>query len=186
MRLWLAALLIFGSAACSGQGGGANQAANGAAPAAAIITPLQPGRWEMTMRVVSMEVPNAPPEIAAQVRAQPLPPQEVQYDCVTPQEAAFPMEGFRQQLIHDQPNLSCAPTTQLFNGGRIRIVMECRGMNGQPDQRMAISGTFTTNTLQAAVSTTSTAPVAGTAQLVQVENTMLGRRVGECNGTETE
>jgi hypothetical protein len=28
--------------------------------------------------------------------------------------------------------------------------------------------------------------VAGTMQLVQVENTMIGRRVGACNGTETQ
>ena len=186
MRLSLAALLILGSAACSGQGGGANQTANGTAPAAAITTPLRPGRWEMTMRVVSMELPDASPEIAARARGQQLPPMQIQYDCITPQEAADPIGGFRQQLIHDQPNLSCEPTTQQFGNGQIRIAMQCHGLNGAADQRMAVVGGFTTDSLQAAVSTTTSTPIGGSMQLVQVENTMTGRRVGECNGTETE
>lgn len=186
MKFLPAALLILGSAACSGQGGGGNQASNGPASAMAMATPLQAGRWEMTMQAVSIEAPNASPDIAAQLRAQPLPPAQIQYDCVTPQEAAFPMEGFRQQLIRDQPNLSCTPTAQQFNDGRIRIVMECRGLNSQPDQRMALVGTFTSNSLQAAVSTTTTTPIAGSMELVQVENTMTGRWVGQCNGTETQ
>lgn len=137
------------------------------------------------MRAVSLEVPNAPPEVAAQLRGQPLPPPQIQYNCVTPQEAADPMVGLRQQLIRDQPNLSCEPTAQTFSAGRIRIAMNCRGLNGQADQRLALVGNFTANSLQAAVSTTTTMPVAGTMQLVQVENTMIGRRVGECDGTET-
>jgi hypothetical protein len=190
MKPAAALLLVLAAAACNGQTGGGNQpaaqTATGTPPEAAVATPLQPGRWEMTMRAVSVELPNASPEIAAQVRAQPLPPVQVQYDCVTQQEAARPMEGFRQQLIHDQPNLSCTPGEQQFDDGRIRIVMECRGLNSQPDQRMALVGTFTTNTLQAAVSTTTTTPVAGSPQLVQVENTMTGRWVGACDGTETE
>jgi hypothetical protein len=186
MKPPLALLLAFGAAACGGQGGGANQAATGTAASGVVTTPLQPGRWEMTMRAVSMEMPNASPEIAAQLRAQPLPPQQIEYDCVTPQEAANPMEGIRQQLIHDQPNLSCEPTAQQFSDGRIRIALDCHGLNGQADQQMALVGTFTVNSLQAAVSTTTTAPVAGSTQQVQVENTLTGRRVGECTGTETE
>jgi hypothetical protein len=186
MKLPAAASLVLATAACNSQGGGANQAAAGSPPSAAVATPLQAGRWEMTMRAVSMELPNAPPEIAAQLRGQPLPPAQIQYDCVTPQEAANPMEGFRQQLIHEQPNLSCEPTAQTFSGGQIRIAMDCHGLNGQPDQRLALVGSFTTDSLQAAVSTTTTTAVAGTMQLVQVENTMIGRRVGACNGTETQ
>jgi hypothetical protein len=186
MKLPAAASLVLAISACNSQGSGANQAAAGATPSAAIATPMQPGRWQMTLRAVSMELPNASPEIAAQLRAQPLPPPQIQYDCVTPQEAADPMGGFRQQLMHDQPNLSCEPTTQMFSGGQIRIAMNCHGLNGQPDQRLAVVGSFTTSSLQAAVSTTTTAPVAGTMQLVQIENTMIGRRVGECDGTETK
>jgi Protein of unknown function (DUF3617) len=187
MRPALALLLALGAAACNGQAGGnrAGGSKQAAAPTA-VTTPMQAGRWEMTTRAVSMDIPNAPPEIAAQLRAQPLPPAEIQYDCITPQEAANPMEGIRLQLVRDQPNLSCEPTEQQFSNGRIRIALECRGLNGQPDQRMAVVGSFTITTLQAAVSTSTTAPVAGSMQLVQVENTMIGRRVGECTGTETE
>jgi hypothetical protein len=184
MKLPAAASLILALAACSSQGGGANQAAAGGTPSTAAATPLQAGRWEMTMRAVSMELPNAPPEIAAQLRGQPLPPAQIQFDCVSPQEAADPMSGLRQQLVREQPNLSCEPTAQEFSGGRIRIAMNCHGMNGQPDQQLALVGTYTANSLQAAVSTTTTAPVAGTMQRVQIENTMIGRRVGECDGTE--
>lgn len=186
MKLPAAAALVLAMAACNSQGGNANQAAAGGTPSAVAPTPLAAGRWEMTMRAVSLELPNAPPEISAQLRGQPLPAPQIQYDCVTPQEAADPMAGFRQQLIRDQPNLSCEPTEQQFSGGRIRIAMNCRGLNGQPDERLALVGSFTATSLQAAVSTTTTAPVAGTMQRVQIENVMVGRRVGACDGTETQ
>lgn len=186
MRQRLAILLLLGAAACSGQSGGANQTATGTPTAAAGTTMLQPGRWEITRRVVSMEMPNAPPEVSAQLRSQPAQPPEVAYDCITPQQAANPIEDIRQTLIHEQPNLSCTPTTQIFGNGRIRLGLDCRGLNGEADQRLAMVGTYTATTLRAAVSTRTATAMAGAMQLVQAENTMIGRRVGECNGTETE
>lgn len=192
MKAPAAAFLALALAACNSQGGGANNqmAAAGTPPpppaAPAVATTLQPGRWEMTMRVVSLDMPNAPPEMVERLRAQPMPPPSVQANCVTPEEAADLAGNFRQELLRDQPNLSCQPGDQTFTNGQIRVAMNCRGMNGQPDTRLAVVGSFTAASVQAAVSADTSMPVGdGTSQAVRVESTLTGRRVGECNGTET-
>ena len=47
-------------------------------------------------------------------------------------------------------------------------------------------GSFTETSIQAAVTAASSTPVGnGAMQSVRIESTLTGRRVGECNGTET-
>lgn len=192
MKLPAVLLLPFAIAACNSQNNAGNQAAgnaSAAAPAAAPAGPatLRPGRWEMTMRVVSFDMPNAPPEMLAQLRAQPMPPPQTNASCMTPEEASDMVGNFRRQVLQNQPNLSCQIGDQQFGGGRIRISMNCTGRNGQPDQRLAMVGSFTDSNVQIAVSADSAAPVGdGTTQAVRIESTLTGRRVGECNGTEQD
>jgi hypothetical protein len=140
----------------------------------------------MTTRFVSVDMPNAPPEVAERLRAQPLPQPQTQNNCMSQSEASDLVANFRRQIVQTQPNLSCDMGDQSFGGGQIRIAMNCRGLNGQPDQRMAMVGSYTDNSVQIAVSAATSAPVGdGTMQAVRIESTLTGRRVGECNGTET-
>ena len=189
MKLPAAVLTVFALAACNSQNKAeANRtaAAGPSAPGpAAPASSLQPGRWEMTMRVVSLDMPNAPPEIAERLRAQPMPPPQMTPNCITPQEASDFVGNFRQQLLQNQ-TMSCEIGDQQFGNGQIRISMTCRGQNGQPDQRLAMVGSFTGTSIQAAVTAGSSMPVGnGTMQSVRIESTLTGRRVGECNGTES-
>jgi Protein of unknown function (DUF3617) len=198
MKLPVIAIAILLVAGCNkaGPAPGANQAGpagqtatGGTAPpvAPAAVDRLQPGAWEMTMRVASIEMPNAPPEMLEQLRAQPLPPPQIQRSCITPDEASNPTENFRRQMAANQ-NLSCEMGDGTFGGGRIRIALNCRGANGQADQRMAMVGSFTATSMQVAVSADTTTPATGgmAPQAIRVQSTMTGRRVGECNGTETQ
>ncbi|HTU10844.1 MAG TPA: DUF3617 domain-containing protein [Allosphingosinicella sp.] len=195
MKLPAAALIALLATACNSQNdAGANQAAPGnsaVAPAPAPAAPattatMRPGRWEMTMRVVSLDMPGASPELLAQLRAQPMPPAQTQASCMTPEEAADMVGNFRRQIVRDQPNLDCTISDQQFGGGRIRVGMSCRGLNGQPDQRLAMVGGFNDSSIQVAVSADSSTQTPNGMQAVRIESTLTGRRTGECNGTETD
>ena len=148
---------------------------------------MRPGRWEMTMRVVSLDLPNAPPEMVEQLRAQPMPPPQVTASCMTPEEAADMGGNIRRQIVQNQANLSCDAGDQRFDGGQIRVSLNCRGLNGQPDQRLAMVGSFTDSSLQTGITAATTMQAAdGTRQEVRIESTLTGRRVGECQGNETD
>jgi len=187
MKLPAAILLPFAIAACNKQdNAGANRMAAGNGAQAASAT-LQPGRWEMTMRVIALDLPNASPEMAEQLRAQPMPPPQVTANCMTPEEAADMGGNIRRQIVQNQANLSCDVGDQRFDSGQIRVSLNCRGLNGQPDQRLAMVGSFTGTSLQSAITAASSMPAAdGTMQEVRIDSTLTGRRVGECNGTETQ
>lgn len=189
MKLPAAVLTVFALAACNSQNKAeANRTAAGASSGAQAgpASSLQPGRWEMTMRVVSLEVPNAAPEMAERLRQQPMPPPQMTPNCITPEEASDFVGNFRRQILQNPQSLSCEIGDQQFGNGQIRISMNCRGQNGQPDQRLAMVGSFTATSIQAAVTAASSTPVGnGTMQSVRIESTLTGRRVGECNGTET-
>ena len=189
MKLPVAALTVLALAACNSQdNAGANRMAAGNASASSGgPTTLRPGRWEMTIRFVSVDMPNAPADMAERLRAQPLPAPQTQINCMSQSEASDLVANFRRQVIQNQPNLSCDIGDQRFGGGQIRIAMNCRGLNGQPDQRMAMVGRYTDSSVQIAVSAASSTPIGnGTMQAVRIDSTMIGRRVGECNGTETD
>ncbi len=95
--------------------------------------------------------------------------------------------NIRRQIVQNQPNLSCETGDQRFDNGQVRLSLSCRGLNGRPDQRLAMVGSFTDSSIQAAISgATSTSAGDGTLQAVRVESTLTGRRVGECDGTETD
>jgi hypothetical protein len=188
MKLPAAALLAFAIAACNSQnGGGTNQAAGPAPSPPAAAETLRPGRWEMTARLVSLDMPSAPPETREMLRAQSPPPPQVTANCVTPEEASDLLGSFRRQILQTQPNLSCQVGDQRFGGGQIRFSMNCRGMNGQPDTRMAIVGNFTDGSVRMAVSADSSMTLAnGTVQSARLETMVTGQQVGACNGTETD
>jgi len=192
MKLPVAALTALALAACNSQdNAGANRTAAGTASASpgvpAAAATLRPGRWEMTMRVVSLDLPNAPPDMAERLRAQPMPPAQTTASCMTPEEASDMAGNIRRQIVQNQANMSCEIGDQQFGNGQVRISLNCRGLNGQPDQRLAMVGSFTDSTLQAGITAASSMQTGtGAMQAVRIESTLTGRRVGECNGTETD
>jgi len=190
MKLPAVLVAAFAVAACNSQNdAGANRTAagNGAASAAAPAAVMRPGRWEMTMRVLSLDLPNAAPELVQQLRAQPMPPPQVTANCLTPEEAADMGANIRRQIVQNQQNLACETGNQRFDGGQIRVSLDCRGRNGQPDQRLAMVGSYTDSNLQTAITAASSMQAPdGTQQEVRIESTLTGRRVGECTGDETD
>jgi hypothetical protein len=174
MKLPAALLAALAAAACNSQGN------EGGRTAASIA--MRPGLWEMTKRVVSVEAPTAPPEIQSTLQAAVSAPPVVERSCLSPAEAVDPGTAIRDRVISDQTSYTCSTGESLFAGGRIRMTLTCRSTSGAPDLRQAMVGSFTAETLQAAVSGESATPATEMMQSipVRVESTLTGRRVGDC------
>jgi hypothetical protein len=188
MRLPAAVLAALLAAGCNsqqagnGNGASANRVAAAGSPAAA---QMRPGQWEMTMRVASVEMPGVAPEMQEQLRSQ-LPPPQVSRSCLSQEDAANPVANFQRQVTQN-PAMSCTLNDSIFTGGTIRISMTCSAANGQAEQRVAMVGGFTDSTVQMAVSADSvaTATPGAPPTAVRIQSTLTGRRLGECDGTET-
>ena len=176
MRPPAAGLLALGLAACNAQSGG-----TGARTQPAEVS-MQPGMWETTYRILSIDLPTAPPEIVEGLRAGISTAPVIERSCLTPAEAAAPGNAVRDRTMRRQPGYVCETGESLFAGGRIRMSLSCRSTTGQPDLRQAMVGSYGAETLQAAVSGASVlrAGDTGPAYPVRVESTLTGRRIGDC------
>src|SRR5207237_7510389 len=86
----VAGLLALGVAACSGQGGG-----NGSRAEAQAGVAMRPGLWETSYRILSIDLPNAPPEIVEGMRAGISTAPVTERACLSPAEAAEPAAAVR-------------------------------------------------------------------------------------------
>jgi Protein of unknown function (DUF3617) len=174
----------------AGEAAGNSAVADAATPAAPpqIAGPgpqsIQPGQWEMTQRLAEVDMPGAPPQVLAQIRARQNRPPQTSRTCISAEQAANPMGQFREMMTRGQRGATCQPTDTVFGGGVIRISVVCRGTGGGPSQgRFAMEGTFTGTTIQARVSIDAQGPAPGGrpgTQTMRMSTTLSGRRVGEC------
>ncbi|HYD11245.1 MAG TPA: DUF3617 family protein [Allosphingosinicella sp.] len=173
MKLPAALLVALAAAACNSQGG------NGQAPGG---TAMRPGLWELTTRVVTVDAPTAPAEIQPQLQAALAAATTVERSCLTPGEAANPGVAIRDRVIQGQSGYTCETGEEIFAGGRIRMTLNCRSNSGAPDLRQAMVGSFTADTLQAAISGEGATPATAMSPSipVRVESALTGRRVGDC------
>jgi hypothetical protein len=169
-----AVLAALAASACNAPGG------NGGQPAAAVS--MRPGQWETTTRMVSVSAPTAPPEVQARLQASLSEPPAVERSCLTAAETANFALTLRDRLLREQNGFTCETGETLFAGGRIRMTLTCRSTTGAPDMRQAMAGTYTADTLQAAVSAESATPATDQAPSipVRVDTTLVGRRIGDC------
>jgi hypothetical protein len=200
MKNWsaaaIAALLLAG---CNSQekGGngaaardGANAAGNAAGPQAGASNPaappaagdpnaqsIQPGEWEMTSVMTSLEAPGAPPAVAQQMRGQLNQPQ-IRRQCITPAEAANPT---RNLMNAGAPGQGCRFGDSVFAGGVIRIALTCQQPGGAASMRMAVEGGFSATEMNMALRMSMTGPRSGSGpQSFNMAGRMTGRRIGEC------
>ena len=201
MRNWsaaaIAALLVAGCNSGEKGGNGANAAGNAAgnasggqpgpsssaAPAIPAGDPsaqtIQPGEWEMTSEMVSVEAPGAPPQVAAQLRAQLASQAQTRRQCITAAEAA---NVGRNLVGADATARGCQFSDSTFAGGVIRIGVNCRQPGGQASMRMAVAGSFSGTQLNAGIRMNLTGPSQGSngVQAINMAGRITGRRIGEC------
>jgi len=180
MRPPLAVLLALAAAACNGQA--ARNGAAGGEQAVAPTSAMRAGMWETQMRILSIDAPDAPSEIQDTLRAGIATAPVFDRTCMTPAEAADPAGAFRDRSQRENGGFDCQPGESVFTGGRIRMVLNCRSTNGQPDLRQAMVGTYTADRFQAAVTGETATPATDMVQSysVRIASTLTGRRIGDC------
>ena len=186
-------LLPLALAACGSQGGnngaGAEKAAGiqaAASPAPAApgadapgVLPtapgarLQPGQWELTAVVRSIEAPGAPPREQAALR-QRLGRPIVNRTCMTEAQA----RDFASFANREAPRHGCAVGDRVYGNGIVRLSLSCPVPGGRPGtMRMTTQGRYTPTSLDLAIS--QQVPGPGNA-MMSMAATISGRRIGAC------
>jgi hypothetical protein len=142
----------------------------------------QPGQWESVTTIKSIDIPGAPPQVLAQVRAQVGQAQTTR-ECLTADQARDPLAQMRRMLSQGNSG-NCNFTDQVFAGGTIRIRGTCNPAAGGTAQ-VSLEGTFTETTLEANMTMNAQGPAGAAMPGVTSMNMaaeVRGRRVGDCAG----
>lgn len=132
---------------------------------AAVHAQVQPGQWESTVTVQSIDMPGAPPQMAAMMKGKTT----RQSYCITPEQAAKgPQEMLKQ-------NPSCRFTKYSMAGGVISTAMTC-SQNGGTMTAQA-NGKYNSTSFNV----TSTAVMSGRMSM-RMTSASSGRRLGPCTG----
>ncbi|MES2497001.1 MAG: DUF3617 domain-containing protein [Pseudomonadota bacterium] len=126
---------------------------------------VQPGQWEASVTVRSIDMPGAPPQVVAMMKGKTT----RQTYCLTAEQAAKgPQEMLKQ-------NPSCRFTKYSMAGGAISTSMIC-SQNGATMNAQA-NGSYTATSFNV----TSTAVMSGQMSM-KMTSTSSGRRLGPCSG----
>ena len=134
---------------------------------------IRPGLWQSKVTINKVEVPGAPPEMAAAMQGKT---SEERTYCLTPEEAKKPNENFfagnRDECRYDHFTMS---------GGKIDAAMRCT--HEQMTQQIDFSGSYTPDAYQMAMDTKVAGgprEMAGMSMSMKVES----KRVGECSAKQ--
>lgn len=133
------------------------------AAGAAQAGPIQPGLWEITSRVETISIPNAPPAVAQAMRGRPTSIRS----CVTPDQA---QQGPREMMKGDK---SCTVTRYRMVGGAFDSEITCKRPTGT--MTASSSGRYTPTSFTARSQTKATGQMA-----MAMTATLSGKRVGPC------
>jgi hypothetical protein len=134
-----------------------------ASPALAAAQAVQPGQWDILTTVQSVDMPGAPPQMAAMMKGRPIRVSQ----CITAADAA---KG-PQQLM--KSNKQCRFTRYSMTGGRLSSEMVCD--QGGGTMTATSTGSFTPTSF-----TTTGRTVMTGAQKMTMTATTVGKRIGAC------
>ena len=134
---------------------------------------IRPGLWQSKVTINKVEVPGAPPEMAAAMQGKT---SEDRPYCLTPEEAKKPTENFfagnQKECRYEHFNMG---------GGKIDAAMRCT--REQLTQRVSFNGTYGPEAYKMAMDTRvegGSSEMAGMSMRMQVES----KRVGECSAKQ--
>lgn len=141
---------------------------------------LEPGKWETTVNIVSVEGPGLPAGMADAMKQQ-MKAQKVE-TCLTPEQAARPP----QDMLGAAKN--CTYEKFEMSGGKMDGTMVCKGMpgsSGPTEMRASMSGKFASTSYDVTSEATMTMPAmpggpAGGGK-VTTKTQVVGKRLGACD-----
>ena len=135
--------------------------------APALAQEMQPGMWEITSTVTSIEMPGAPPEMAAAMAGQVT----TLSQCVTAEQLANGPEA-----MFAQSDGQCEFSEFSMQGGQVKLVGACAAPGGQGQMTMATTGTYTATTYETEGTVEMAMPGGG----MKIQAAGAGRRTGDC------
>ena len=135
---------------------------------------LLPGRWQSTMTLESMELPNMPPEARKAMDAQKGTSSTFS-TCLTPEEAAAPKAGFFQKGAE-----GCTYDHFTMAGGKVDAEMSCKVGSGPG--KMKMQGTYAPDRYSMAIRSEGEIQPG---QPMNVAMTIVSQRTGDCDGKES-
>jgi hypothetical protein len=136
---------------------------------------MKPGRWEATMKMDKIEMPNLPPQAREMMNRQ-IGVTQTQASCLTPEEAERPAEDFFQSGASD-----CKYDRFVMAGGRLDAAMVCKERGAEA--KIAMAGTYSDTDYALTMN------MEGEAQPgmpMSTQMTIAARRVGDCTGSENK
>ena len=162
MRHLMAAAPALLLIACGSGGGGGGGTGGGDSAG------FQPGQWETTIQVVSMNVPNMPKGMAA-----PTPPPTTVRNCLTPEQARQPSADF----LTGSGSSGCTSENFSMANGRISGTVQCNAQG--TTMRSTMDGRYTPTTYEMTMQTQTQAQ----GQTMEMEVRANARRIGDCPAT---
>ncbi|MCX8477713.1 MAG: DUF3617 domain-containing protein [Sphingomonas sp.] len=137
---------------------------------------LSPGRWEGTATITNMEIPGAPPELAAKMK-EGFSKGNSFANCLTPEEAKKPAADF-----FSGDNKDCRYDHFSMANGRIDAKMQCKSGGMTVDATMV--GQFSSDSFQMTMTSKSAGAPGQPMSAHTMTLKMDSRRTGECKGDE--
>lgn len=136
---------------------------------------IDPGKWEQTVRLVSMDAPEMPDQVRTAMR-NAMQTAQVHTVCLSPEEAKSPREKF-----FTGKDDSCRYEHFKWGGGKVDLKLMCKRPNG--NQVMELTGDYAPR----GYSMTMTATSAGGAAQEQMKMVMKvdAKHVGACDPKAT-
>jgi hypothetical protein len=157
---------------------GENASVAEAAEAMQDAVKLQPGKWETTMAILSVDGPGIPPEMASAMKQQ-MQAHKVE-TCLTPEQAAQPpqdMFGMAKSCTYEKFEMA---------GGKMTGTLSCKNAPGMPpgEMRASMSGKFASTGYDLKTESTMDMPAipGGPAAGGKVTTTtqVTGKRLSDC------
>ncbi|MDE2562270.1 MAG: DUF3617 domain-containing protein [Sphingomonadales bacterium] len=176
-RFAIAPLIALALAACSKQKAVDvhNESPQAVASKLADAGPVHfnPGRWETTIKIESLDLGNAPPEAKRMIQGMMGKARTVA-SCLTKEQADKPTPKF-----FGEKSDACTYDHFTMGGGAIDAKLDCKAEQGM--QSIVMKGNYTPDTYQMTVNTTG----GGHAGMkMDMTMSMQSRRVGDCTGKE--
>jgi hypothetical protein len=138
---------------------------------------LQPGKWETSVSILSLEGPGLPPQMATAMKER-MASQKVE-TCLTPEQAAKPP----RDMLGAAKN--CTYETFEMSGGKLSGTLVCKNAPGMPggEMRARMSGNFASTSYDVTSETTMSMPAmpGRPAGDVTSKTQVIGKRIGDCD-----
>jgi hypothetical protein len=143
----------------------------------------QPGMYETTAKITSLQLTGAPPEVQARANTQ-VGQSRSTSECLTAEQARDPLAQMRQMMAQQGATANCRFSDQTFSGGTIRVHATCPAAAGGSAE-VSLEGSFTETTMQATMTMNAQGPASAampgvTGMRIVAES--MSRRTGDCPG----